>query len=98
MSPDGPVLVVGAGLLGTSIGLALRRAGLDVAVRDISPENERIAAALGAANVEADGVDPALVVVAVPPDHLAEVVAEWLATSTAVVTDVGSVKGAPLRA
>jgi prephenate dehydrogenase len=98
MSPDRPVLVVGAGLLGTSIGLALRRADVDVAVRDISLENVRIAAGLGAANLDAEGLDPALVVVAVPPDHLAEVVAEWLGASRAVVTDVGSVKSAPLRA
>src|SRR6478672_11767297 len=98
MSPEGPVLVVGAGLLGTSIGLALRRAHVDVAFRDLRRKNVQIASGLGAANLDADGLDPALVVVAVPPDHLAEVVAEWLARSSAVVTDVGSVKSAPLRA
>ena len=31
---EGPVLVVGAGLLGTSIGLALRRRGVAVWFRD----------------------------------------------------------------
>ena len=98
MSPEGPVLVVGAGLLGTSIGLALRRADVDVAFRDLKRKNVQIASGLGAANLDADGIDPALVVVAVPPDHLAEVVVEWLAGSSAVVTDVGSVKSAPLRA
>ena len=98
MSLDGPVLVVGAGLLGTSIALALRRQGVDVALRDVNPENLRIATGIGAANVEADEVDPQLVVVAVPPDHLAEEVAVALRTTRAVVTDVGSVKGAPLAA
>jgi prephenate dehydrogenase len=92
------VLVVGAGLLGTSIALALRRRGIDVALRDVSPENLRIATGLGAASVDADEIEPQLIVVAVPPDHLAEQVAQALTTSDAVVTDVGSVKGAPLAA
>jgi prephenate dehydrogenase len=96
MRLDGPVLVVGAGLLGTSIALALRREGVDVALRDVSEENVRIARGLGAANLDADDVAPRLVVVAVPPDHLAEQVAAALTGTDAVVTDVGSVKGAPL--
>ena len=78
MSLDGPVLVVGAGLLGTSIALALRRGG-PTSLRDVSPENLRIATGLGAANLEADAVHPELVVVAVPPDHLAEQVLDALA-------------------
>ena len=96
MRLDGPVLVVGAGLLGTSIALALRREGVDVALRDISEENLRIASGLGAVNVDAAAVRPQLVVVAVPPDHLAEQVAAALTGTDAVVTDVGSIKGAPL--
>ncbi|MFL6133628.1 MAG: prephenate dehydrogenase [Nocardioidaceae bacterium] len=96
MRLEGPVLVVGAGLLGTSIALALRREGVDVALRDVSAENVRIATGLGAANVHADAVPPRLVVVAVPPDHLAEEIAAALTGTDAVVTDVGSVKGAPL--
>ncbi len=95
---QGPVLVVGAGLLGTSIALALRRRGVDVALRDVSAEHLRIASGLGASNVDADAVRPELVVVAVPPDLLAAEVVRALAQSDAVVTDVGSVKGAPLRA
>jgi prephenate dehydrogenase len=93
---DGPVLVVGAGLLGTSIGLALRRRDVDVALRDLRDEHLTIATELGAANTDAAGVRPQLVVVAVPPDHLAEQVAQALGECDAVVTDVGSVKGAPL--
>jgi prephenate dehydrogenase len=96
MSIEGPVLVVGAGLLGTSIALALRRRGVDVALRDVSPENLRIATVIGAANVDEVDVRPRLVVVAVPPDHLAEEIAAALSSTDAVVTDVGSVKGAPL--
>jgi prephenate dehydrogenase len=94
---DGPVLVVGAGLLGTSTALALRRRSIDVALRDISPENLRIATGIGASNVDAADILPQLVVVAVPPDHLAEEICAALADTDAVVTDVGSVKGAPLE-
>jgi prephenate dehydrogenase len=96
----GPVLVVGAGLLGTSIGLALRRRGTDVALTDVNAENTRIATGLGAANLDADALGeapPTLVVVAVPPDHLADQIADALSTTGAVVTDVGSVKAAPLE-
>lgn len=98
MTLDGPVLVVGAGLLGTSIALALRRHDVDVALRDISVENLRIATVLGAANADADAVRPRLVVVAVPPDHLADEIARALTGTDAVVTDVGSIKAAPLAA
>ncbi|QNN52630.1 prephenate dehydrogenase [Nocardioides mesophilus] len=97
--PLGPVLVVGAGLLGTSIGLALRRTGVDVALSDISEENLRIASGLGAANLTAAQLTAArLVVVAVPPDHLATEVVRALREHPGVVTDVGSVKAEPLAA
>ena len=36
---DAVFLAVGAGLLGTSIGLALARRGIDVLLRDVSPQN-----------------------------------------------------------
>ena len=94
----GPVRVVGAGLLGTSIGLARRRRGIDVLLRDVNPRNVEIANSLGAGVAEGDvegGVQ--LVVVAVPPDHLADEIVAALTGSDAFVTDVGSVKGAPLR-
>src|SRR3954452_24235656 len=104
---EGPVLIVGAGLLGTSIGLALRRHGVDVAMRDVSEENLRIATGLGAANLASFAKQvPRLVVVAVPPDHLAGEIAAALdstgstnstGSTDAVVTDVGSVKAGPLR-
>lgn len=91
----GPVHVVGAGLLGTSIGLALARVGVEVWLSDLNHEHVRTATGLGAGKpAPADGV-PQLVVVAVPPDHIAEAVVEAL-ESGAVVTDVGSVKGRPL--
>ncbi|HYO38582.1 MAG TPA: prephenate dehydrogenase [Nocardioidaceae bacterium] len=97
MGRERPVLVVGAGLLGTSIGLALRRRGREVALTDISEDNLRVARGLGAASVDADAVRPGLVVVAVPPDRLGECIADALSRTSAVVTDVGSIKTRPLE-
>jgi prephenate dehydrogenase len=91
----GPVHVVGAGLLGTSIGLALRRAGVEVWLSDLTAGHVRTAAGLGAGvPVPAGGV-ASLVVVSVPPAAIAGEVARALGTG-AVVTDVASVKGQPL--
>lgn len=92
----GPVQVIGTGLLGTSIGLACRRAGLDVLLSDALPEHVRTASGLGAGRPD-DGTPPQLVVVAVPPSQLASTIVAALAASDAVVTDVGSVKSQPLR-
>ena len=92
----GPIHVVGAGLLGTSVGLACTRAGLEVWLTDHNHEHVRTASGLGAGKpAPAEGAAQ-LTVVAVPPDHIAEVVAEALERG-GVVTDVGSVKGLPLE-
>ena len=72
----GPVEVVGTGLLGTSIGLACRRAGLEVLLTDASAEHLRTASGLGAGRPATADDRPQLVVVAVPPDHLGAVIAE----------------------
>jgi prephenate dehydrogenase len=91
------VLVVGAGLLGTSIGLSLQRHGVEVLLADVSEENLRTASGLGAGRPLSTDEHPRLVVVAVPPDHLGVAVGEALGRyPDAVVTDVGSVKAAPL--
>ncbi|GGF35177.1 prephenate dehydrogenase [Marmoricola endophyticus] len=93
----GPVHVVGAGLLGTSVGLALSRAGETVWVSDVHDDNVRTAAGLGAGVALPEGAEPALVVVAVPPSVVGvEVVRALSAAPRAVVTDVGSVKAQPL--
>lgn len=89
----GPIEVVGAGLLGTSIGLACRRAGLEVLLSDAASKHVRTASGLGAGRASTRADTPQLVVVAVPPDALGEVIAQALHDRPdAVVTDVGSVK------
>lgn len=100
----GPVLIVGAGLLGASIGLGLRTRGLDVVLSDSSPSTEAVASDIGAGRVLAEAqsagerLSPELVVVATPPDVTARVVAEALLTyPDAVVIDISSVKEAILR-
>jgi prephenate dehydrogenase len=94
----GPIEVIGAGLLGASVGLAARRAGLDVVLSDESSDHLRTASGMGAGRPRTAADRPQLVVVAVPPDHLGEVIAGALRASDAVVTDVGSVKSGPLAA
>jgi len=94
----GTVRIVGAGLLGASIGHALSALGVDVVLDDTSPAQLRLAIDYGAGRAARSDDDPALVVVAVPPDVTADVIARELATHPdAVVTDVASVKLAPLR-
>lgn len=96
----GPVEIVGTGLIGTSIALACRRAGLEVLLSDAAPDHVRTASGLGAGRPREAGDVPQLVVVAVPPDALGAAIRAALdaAGPDTVVTDVGSVKGAPLDA
>jgi prephenate dehydrogenase len=93
------VLILGAGLVGSSLGLALTRAGYDVRLWDIAPSHAVVAAGLGAGAVADEATDnPDIVVVATPPDAIPSLVAEVLEKfPRAVVTDVGSVK-APILA
>ena len=93
----GPVRVVGAGLLGASIGLALRALDVEVILADVSPSAVRLAIDYGAGRAAAAGDEPTLIVVCVPPDLVASIVAgELAAYPSALVTDVASVKLGPL--
>ncbi|MFT4221320.1 MAG: prephenate dehydrogenase [Microbacterium sp.] len=95
----GTVRIVGAGLLGASIGHALTARGVDVALADSSPAQLRLAIDYGAGRAATGGDEPALIVVAVPPDVTADVIAAELTAHPGVtVTDVASVKLQPLRA
>jgi prephenate dehydrogenase len=94
----GSVRIVGAGLIGTSIGLALKKIGVDVSIDDVSPANQRLAIDYGAGRKPAVSDEPALIVVCVPPDVTARaVIAELRAYPNAVVTDVASVKNSILE-
>lgn len=87
-----PVLIVGCGLMGTSVALALREHDVEVYLEDARPANVEVAVSRGAG--KSGPIDnPALVVVAVPPASVAAAVTEALAKwPEAVVTDVASVK------
>lgn len=85
------IKIVGTGLLGTSLGLALARQGIVAQLVDNSKSALRLAIEYGA-GVEAHS-EPDLVVVCVPPDSTAEIVIEQLRQHpSAFVTDVASVK------
>lgn len=87
-----PVHVIGTGLIGASIGLALTAAGADVTLEDQSETSVSLARDLGAGRISAD-VAPGVVVVAAPPDVTPRlVVAALQRWPEAVVTDVASVK------
>lgn len=98
VATTGPVKVIGAGLLGSSIGLGLTTRGVTVTLEDTSPTALALARDVGAGTPAAPGdAEPALVVVATPPDVVARTVAAALRTHPhAVVTDVASVKSAVL--
>lgn len=91
--------VVGTGLIGTSVALALRRHGVAVHLLDRDPETARDAEALGAGTAAAPRVPVDLAVLATPPGTVAAVLdAQQRAGLAHSYTDVASVKGAPLKA
>lgn len=93
----GTVRIVGTGLLGASIGHALTALGVDVALADASRAAVSLAVDYGAGRPAHSDDVPGLIVVAVPPDVTAEVVAAELAAFPgATVTDVASVKASIL--
>lgn len=95
---DAQVRIVGTGLLGASIGLALRSRGIDVALADSSPSSVHLASDLGAGRPAHADDQPKIIVVCVPPDVTADVIeTELKAYPEAVVTDVASVKLSPLH-
>jgi prephenate dehydrogenase len=102
MSLPGNVLVVGAGLIGTSVALALRAKGTEVWVSDRDEATARLAADLGAGTVVPDLRDAKgiadIAVLAVPPAAVAAALGrlqEWAVAD--VYTDVASVKELPVR-
>lgn len=91
-------LVVGSGLIGTSVALALRRHGVRVHLTDRDPVAVRRAADLGAGTLEPPHEQVDLAVVAVSPSATAEVAAGLIAGNVAAtVVDTAGVKDAVLR-
>ena len=95
----GRLLVVGAGLMGTSLGLAIRQAGGAVHLHDRDPQRVALAVSLGAGET-CPGSAPGegcgrfdLAVVAVPPQHTGAVCIELLRSDVAaVVSHIASVQ------
>ncbi|MGW1895180.1 prephenate dehydrogenase [Streptomyces sp. NPDC002004] len=91
-------LVVGTGLIGTSVALALSGRGVAVHLADHDTEQARTAAALGAGTDEIPEGPVDLAVVAVPPAHVAGTLADLMRRGAARgYLDVASVKGGPRR-
>ena len=86
-------MVVGVGLIGGSLGMALRQAGWHVIGVDV--DSERIAAAIEAGAIDEGGElgECDLAFVATPVSSVAAIVTAALDAGAAIVTDVGSVKG-----
>ena len=104
MTPAVPrrVLIVGAGLIGTSVALALRERGGEVWLSDRDPATARLASDLGAGTVVPDLRDAKgiadVAVLAMPPAFVAAGLAHAQECAVAdVYTDVASVKALPVR-
>jgi prephenate dehydrogenase len=91
------VRIVGVGLIGTSVGLALRRTGIDVLLADHDHDRVRLATALGAGAPDDDEFAD-VCVIAVPPQETGKAIAERTRLNLdRTVTDCSSVKSYPLR-
>jgi prephenate dehydrogenase len=91
MTSPGRALVVGTGLIGGSIGLALRERGWRVTGRDLDEKRAARALELGALDEVGDDPDADVVFIATPVGAVAEEARRAL-TGDRVVTDVGGVK------
>lgn len=93
-------VVLGTGLIGTSVALALSRHGVLVLLEDADPDAARTATSLGAGTLLAPGNPERpydLAVLAVPPPQVAGVLAAAQKRGLAhCYTDVCSVKSAPV--
>jgi prephenate dehydrogenase len=102
VTAPGRVLVAGAGLIGTSVALALRASGANVWLSDRHEGTAKLAADLGAGTVvsdlrEAKGIAD-VAVLAMPPGAVAASLAFAQECRVAeVYTDVASVKALPVR-
>ena len=97
VEPVQRVVVVGSGLIGTSVALALRRHGVSVQVVDADPEVVNQAVDRGAGQVDAFSGGADVAVIGVPPSRVADVMAAAQSMNLArTYMDVASVKVKPL--
>jgi prephenate dehydrogenase len=101
MTMPGRVLIIGCGLIGTSIALALRAKDTDVFLSDFDPAVARLAADLGAGLVVPDLRDAKgiadVAVLAMPPASIGpELLSAQDCAVADVYTDVASVKVLPV--
>ncbi|MET7335679.1 prephenate dehydrogenase [Nonomuraea sp. NPDC005650] len=90
--------VVGTGLIGTSVALALSRRGVAVHLSDADERAARTAASLGAGTLSPPDGPVDVAVLAVPPASTARELARWQREGLArAYTDVASVKTRPQR-
>jgi prephenate dehydrogenase len=89
------VLVLGTGVIGTSVALALRRAGVEVRLSDPDAAALTAAVRMGAGDALTPNDEPAdVVVIASPPSTVADVLCDAVARSLGrAYTDVAGVKG-----
>lgn len=90
-------LVVGTGLIGGSIGLALRARGWHVTGQDRNPDMVKRALELGVVDSVGYDHDADLTVIATPVGVIPDEVERALSETKGLVTDVGSVKTPMLR-
>jgi prephenate dehydrogenase len=94
------VAVIGTGLIGTSVALALREQGVSVWLADTDPEAARLAVNLGAGEPLPETATADVAVIAVPPSAVAATLAAAQARGSkglaSCYTDVASVKQLPV--
>jgi prephenate dehydrogenase len=87
----GPIKVIGCGLIGTSIALRLKEDGLELILADSNKKNLDLASDLLGAKGVSD--DPALILIAVPPEQVFEVAkGEFAKHPNATFIDVSGIK------
>jgi prephenate dehydrogenase len=93
------VVVIGTGLIGTSVALALRERGIEVSLADRDPASVRLATEIGAGTpLRDDDARADIAVLAVPPAAVAATLLDAQKRDLArFYTDVASVKVRPLR-
>lgn len=91
------IRIVGAGLIGTSIALALRASGVRVTLSDSDPRAESLARDLMGDSGGEVSIMEDLCIIATPPNAIAEVIEAELKRNPGLrVMDVSSIKTKPL--